>query len=71
MVSFTLPETQAVTVRVLDHQGNEIKTLFRQEAKANQTYQVEWQAGNQANGLYLLQLQTPTKQNTQKVLLSK
>ncbi|RDC64882.1 DNA helicase [Adhaeribacter pallidiroseus] len=70
-ISFTLPETQAVTVRVLDSQGREIKTLFQQEAKANQTYQVEWQAGKQATGMYLLQLQTPTQQKTQKILLTR
>ncbi|RDC64883.1 T9SS type A sorting domain-containing protein [Adhaeribacter pallidiroseus] len=71
IVIFTLPETQAATVRVLDSQGREINTLFQQEAKANQTYQVEWQAGKQASGMYLLQLQTPTEQNTQKLLLTR
>jgi hypothetical protein len=45
--------------------------LFQGEAKAQQTYQVEWQAGKQAAGMYLLQLQTPTGQNAQKLLLSK
>ncbi len=70
-ITFTLPETQAATVRVLDNQGREVKTLFRQEAQANQTYQVEWQAGERASGLYFLQLQTPTQRNTQKILLRK
>ena len=70
-IRFTLPQTQPVTVRVLDGQGKEITTLFQQEAHANQTYQVEWEATQQTNGLYLLQLQTPTKRNTQKLLLSK
>ena len=70
-VNFTLPETQATTVRVLDSQGKEITTLFQGEAKANQIYQVEWQAGNKPAGMYLLQLQTLTKQNTQKLLLRK
>ncbi|RDC66162.1 T9SS type A sorting domain-containing protein [Adhaeribacter pallidiroseus] len=70
-VRFTLPQTQAASVRVLDGQGREIATLFRGEAKAKQTYQVQWQAGKQAAGMYLLQLQTPTKQNTQKLLLNK
>ncbi|RDC58788.1 T9SS type A sorting domain-containing protein [Adhaeribacter pallidiroseus] len=70
-INFTIPETQPATVRVLDGQGREVITLFQQEAQANQTYQVEWQAQNQVDGLYLLQLQTPTQQNTQKLLLSK
>ena len=70
-MSFTLPETQATTLKVLDSQGREVTTLFQGEVQANQTYQVEWQAGKQTAGMYLLQLQTPTGQNTQKVLLSK
>jgi len=70
-VKFTLPETQTATVRVLDSQGQEVKILFQQEAQANQTYQLEWQAGKQEAGMYLLQLQTPTGQSTQKLLLAK
>ncbi len=71
IVAFTLTQTQSATIKVLDSQGREITTLFQQEAQANQTYQVEWQAGKQPAGMYLLQLQTPTGQSTQKVLLTK
>ncbi len=70
-IKFILPETQAATLKILDSQGRAIKTLFQQEARANQTYQVEWQAGNQPAGMYLLQLQTPTGQTTKKLLRSK
>jgi len=69
-VSFTLPESQPVTLKVYDSQGREITTLFRGEAKAKQPTQVEWQAGKQASGLYLLQLQTPTKKQQQKIILA-
>ncbi len=70
-IRFTLPETQAATVKVYDSQGREITTLFQGEALANQTYQVEWQAGKKAGGMYLLQLQTPTTRQQQKLLLVK
>ena len=70
-INFTLPKTQLATIKVYDAQGREAVTLFQGEVKANQTYQVEWKAGNNATGMYLLQLQTPTEQNTQKLLLSK
>jgi len=70
-VRFALPNTQQATVRVLDSQGREIKKLYQGEVKANQQYEVEWQAGDQTNGMYLLQLQTTDKQNTQKLILSK
>ncbi|QNF32130.1 T9SS type A sorting domain-containing protein [Adhaeribacter swui] len=70
-VSFTLPQTQAITVRVLDSQGHPVATLFQEQAQAHQKYEVQWQAGNQKAGMYLLQLQTPAQQNTLKLLLQK
>lgn len=70
-VNFTLPETQPAEVKVYDIQGREIITLFQGEAKANQKYEVEWQADAKPSGIYLLQLQTPTHRQHQKLLLSK
>ncbi|PSR53955.1 hypothetical protein AHMF7605_10710 [Adhaeribacter arboris] len=70
-VKFSLPETQTATVKIYDHQGNEVSTLFQGEAKANQTYKVAWQAGNKPAGLYFLKLQTPTLQQQSKLLLTK
>ncbi len=70
-VSFTLPDTQKATVRVLDSQGQVVATLFQGEVQASRVYQVEWSANNQQAGMYLLQLQTATEQNTQKLLLYK
>ncbi|QMU31036.1 T9SS type A sorting domain-containing protein [Adhaeribacter radiodurans] len=70
-VSFTLPQTQPVQVKVYDSQGKEITTLFRDEAKAGQKYELEWQASNKPAGIYLLQLQTPTLRQQQKLLLTK
>ncbi|RDC65301.1 hypothetical protein AHMF7616_03931 [Adhaeribacter pallidiroseus] len=58
-------------MRVLDSQGRAITTLGQEEAQANQPYELEWQAGKQPAGMYLLQLQTPTHQYTQKLLLTK
>ncbi|PSR55166.1 hypothetical protein AHMF7605_17455 [Adhaeribacter arboris] len=70
-VSFTLPQTQPAEVKVYDNQGREISTLFKGQAQANQTYQVEWQAIQNGAGMYLLQLQTPTKRYQQKLFLAK
>ena len=70
-IRFTLPETQAATVKVYDGQGNEVATLFNGEAKAKQKYEVEWKAANKPAGLYFLQLQTSTKKHQQKLLLTK
>ncbi|WP_158267546.1 T9SS type A sorting domain-containing protein [Adhaeribacter arboris] len=68
-ISFTLPQTQPAEVKVYDNQGKEISILFKGQAQAQQTYQVEWQASNKSAGMYLLQLQTPTQRQQQKVFL--
>ncbi len=70
-IRFTLPESQPVAVKIYDSQGREIATLFQGQAQANQVYQLEWQAHNQAAGVYLLQLQTPTTRNQHKLLLTR
>ncbi|QMU29527.1 T9SS type A sorting domain-containing protein [Adhaeribacter radiodurans] len=69
-INFTLPETQAVTVKIYNSQGQEVKTLFQGKAKARQTYQLEWQAGNKPAGLYFMGLQTPTTRQDLKLLLA-
>ncbi|RDC63907.1 T9SS type A sorting domain-containing protein [Adhaeribacter pallidiroseus] len=70
-IRFTLPHMQAASLKVYDSQGREVATLFNGEVKANQPYEVEWKAYNQAAGLYILQLQTPTGKQQQKLLLIK
>ncbi|MDQ4141518.1 MAG: T9SS type A sorting domain-containing protein, partial [Bacteroidota bacterium] len=68
-VRFTLPETQPAALKVYDSQGREITTLFQGEVKAQQHYQIEWQARKQPAGMYLLHLQTPAQRHQQKLLL--
>ncbi|QNF33636.1 T9SS type A sorting domain-containing protein [Adhaeribacter swui] len=70
-ISFTLPETQPATVLIYDSQGRAIATLFQGEAKAHQTYELNWQASKKAAGLYFLQLQSATKKQQLKLLLAK
>jgi len=70
-IQFTLAETQAATVKAYDSQGRVVATLFQGQAQANQAYQVEWKASHKVTGMYLLQLQTPTKRQQYKVLLTR
>ncbi|QMU31026.1 T9SS type A sorting domain-containing protein [Adhaeribacter radiodurans] len=72
-IHFNLPESQYVKVKLYDIQGRELKTLFQGQVQANQSYhyQLEWHTGNQATGLYLIQLHTFGKSYTTKLLLSR
>jgi hypothetical protein len=71
IVRFTLPETQFAQVKIYNTQGRTLITLFQGEVKANQVYQLKWNAGNQVTGVYLLQLHTPTVTNQHKLMLVK
>ncbi|QMU31039.1 T9SS type A sorting domain-containing protein [Adhaeribacter radiodurans] len=70
-VSFTLLQSQTATLKVYDIQGKQVATLFQGQVQAKQPYRVEWQAGNKPAGMYLLQLQTPTLRQQQKLLVTK
>ncbi|PSR55162.1 hypothetical protein AHMF7605_17435 [Adhaeribacter arboris] len=70
-VSFTLLQSQTATIKVYDMQGKQVATLFQGQVQAKQPYQIEWQANQQAAGMYLLQLQTPTLRQQQKLLVTK
>lgn len=70
-INFTLHVTQSASLKVFDSQGRELGTLFQGEAKANQKYEVKWEANNHTAGMYLMQLVTPSKVQSQKVLIEK
>ncbi|QMU30549.1 T9SS type A sorting domain-containing protein [Adhaeribacter radiodurans] len=70
--SFTLPQTQPVSLKVYDSQGQEVTTLFQGEAQANKAYEVIWQPKtSQPNGMYILRLQTTRSAQTQRILFTK
>ncbi len=45
-----------------------MSTLFQGEVQANQEKEVEWQAGHNVAGLFIIQLQTPNQTLQQKVI---
>ncbi|QMU27539.1 T9SS type A sorting domain-containing protein [Adhaeribacter radiodurans] len=67
-ISFKLPQTQKATVKVYNSQGQEVATLFKGEVQAAQTYTCKWKAGTKAAGIYIVQLHTPNKIHTIKLL---
>ncbi|QMU29531.1 hypothetical protein [Adhaeribacter radiodurans] len=68
---FTLSQPETATIKIYDGQGNEVATLFQGETEADRNYEVEWKAGNKPANLYFIQLQTATKWQQYKLLLSK
>ncbi|PSR53946.1 hypothetical protein AHMF7605_10665 [Adhaeribacter arboris] len=69
-VTYRADKTQLISVQVYDSQGHKITTLYHAIAAVGQLLEWQWQPGpDLPNGLYLLQLQTPEKISSQKVLL--
>ncbi|QMU27540.1 T9SS type A sorting domain-containing protein [Adhaeribacter radiodurans] len=69
-ISFRVPQTQKITLKVYDSQGQEIVTLFEEVAQGNQTYTRRWKASHSSPGIYTLRLQSNTHQSYQKVFLT-
>jgi hypothetical protein len=71
-ISFTLQQTQPATLKLYDSQGRELSTLYQGKAEANIPQQVQWKpTDQQAAGLYIIKLQTPSRMSHQKVIFSR
>lgn len=70
-VTFTVPHTQPVSLKLYDNQSREVATLYQAIAEGGQEYKTTWRAGEYVTGLYILQLKTLNKVSTQKLVLTK
>jgi len=69
-IKFSVPSSEFVTLKVYDVLGNEITTLVN-EQKAPGTYEVRFDAGNLASGMYVYSLKAGNFTQTRKLLLMK
>lgn len=69
-ISFTLPSSSNVTLKIFDVLGNEIATLV-DEVKNAGSHQVQFDAAGLPSGMYLYRLQTGDFNETRKMLLTK
>ena len=68
VISYKLPVTGKVTIKVYDILGNEIHTLVDEEKEAG-NYEVEFSSANLASGIYIYRLQTSVFTSTKKMML--
>ena len=68
MITYDLPSTGHVTLQVFDVSGRLVSTLVDQELSAG-AYQVSFDAGDLASGLYVYRLQAGSEVRTSKMLL--
>ncbi|MBE0569984.1 MAG: T9SS type A sorting domain-containing protein [Ignavibacteriaceae bacterium] len=70
VISYQLPVTGDVILKVYDVLGNEIATLVNEEKQPG-VYEVEFDASSLASGMYLYKLQAGSFTNTKKMILMK
>lgn len=69
-ISYKLPISSQVTIRVYDVLGREVSTLVN-EVKEPGTYTVQWNAGPVASGIYFCQLTAGNLVSTRKMFVLK
>ncbi len=69
-ISFTLPATEQVTLKVYNLLGQEVATLL-EGVKESGNHKIKFQANNLPSGIYFYQLQTKTASLTRKMFLTR
>jgi len=69
-ISFSIPERSHVNLRIFNVLGQEVTTLV-DEIKSAGEYEIEWNAGLQASGIYFYRLQVEDRVLTKKMALLK
>jgi hypothetical protein len=70
-ISYSLPQTSTVTLKVYDLMGREIATLIQNERKAPGNYEISFNALNLSSGVYFYKLQTQSYVQTKRMILLK
>lgn len=69
-ISYSIPKTANVSLKVYDALGKEVAQLINKE-KAAGTYEVQFDASNLSSGIYFYTLKTNSFLNTKKMILIK
>jgi Leucine-rich repeat (LRR) protein len=69
-ISYAIPQTQKVILRVYDILGKQLTTLVNEE-KPTGTYKVTWNASNLPSGIYFYRIQAENFVETKKIVLLK
>ena len=69
-ISYSVPQTSQVQIKLFDVLGNEIETLMSEEKPAG-AYELTWNAANLPSGVYFYQLKAGSFVETKKMILLK
>jgi len=68
-MSFDIPEKMEISIQVFDQTGRLVKQVLNKKYLAEGTFQMPLTSEFLKNGLYYVQLTTPTSQITKKVIM--
>jgi flagellar hook assembly protein FlgD len=69
-ITFALPNSAVVEIKIYNLLGEEITTLVSEYYSAG-TYTVQWDAGDLPSGMYLCRMKSENEQRVIKLLLMK
>jgi hypothetical protein len=69
-ISYSLPQTSFVTLKVFDLTGREVSTLVNEQKSAGK-YEVEFNGGNLSSGIYFYRISSGNFSQTKKLVLIK
>ncbi|HYV90531.1 MAG TPA: serine hydrolase [Chitinophagales bacterium] len=69
-ISFSLPQTENISVKIFDVNGRLLRTLVDGESIAG-THQLEWNASDVEAGIYFLRMETATHSENRKLIVVK
>lgn len=70
IISFSIPQSEIVSLKIYDILGKEIATLVNEELPSG-NYRFNWNASYLASGVYFYKLMTPSFTNVKKMMLLK
>ena len=68
---FTVPESQKVSVTVLNIRGQVVETIYSGNAEAMETYKIDYNVTDLQSGVYFVQLRTSNEVLKQKFVILK
>jgi photosystem II stability/assembly factor-like uncharacterized protein len=70
-ISYEIPKTLNVILKIFDITGKEVITLVNNETKKAGRYDIEWNAANYSSGVYIYRLEAGNYSETKKMVLIK
>ncbi len=70
-ISYRLPKSATVTIKVYDILGKEVAVLVNKEFKSAGSYEITFNASNLPSGVYFYRMQAGSYSNTKKLILLK